>query len=88
MHSITRSRLPGGTSRTSRPSTFGRAAADACREAVHEARLMKAIAEDALEMRVYDMLPTTASQLPLVGLIGLLALAGAGGIRIFQTVRT
>jgi hypothetical protein len=32
-------------------------------------------------------LPTTASELPLVGLIGLLALAGAGGIQLFRTVR-
>lgn len=33
-------------------------------------------------------LPTTASQLPLVGLIGLLALAGAGGIGLVRFVRT
>jgi hypothetical protein len=33
-------------------------------------------------------LPTTASQVPLVGLIGLLALAGAVGIRLFRIVRT
>ena len=32
-------------------------------------------------------LPTTASQLPLLGLIGLLALAGAGGLRLWRTDR-
>jgi hypothetical protein len=40
------------------PSTFWRAAAGACREAVHaahEARLLKTMAEDAVEMRVYDV---------------------------------
>ncbi len=38
-------------------STFLRAAAVACRQAVHaahEARLLKTIAEDAVETRVYD----------------------------------
>lgn len=34
-----------------------------------------------------NRLPQTASNLPLVGLIGLLALMAAGGLRIFRTVR-
>jgi ElaB/YqjD/DUF883 family membrane-anchored ribosome-binding protein len=40
------------------PSTFWRAAAGACREAVHaahEARLIRTIAENAVEMRAYDV---------------------------------
>jgi ElaB/YqjD/DUF883 family membrane-anchored ribosome-binding protein len=40
-----------------KPSTFWRFAADARRQAVraaHEARILKTIAEDALETRVYD----------------------------------
>jgi hypothetical protein len=32
-------------------------------------------------------LPTTASDLPLFGLIGLLAMAGAGGLRLLRTAR-
>jgi hypothetical protein len=39
------------------PSTFWRFAADACRQAIHaahEARILKTIAEDAVEARVYD----------------------------------
>jgi hypothetical protein len=39
------------------PSTFWRFAADACRQAVHaahEARMLKTIAEDAVETRVYN----------------------------------
>lgn len=38
-------------------STFWRFAADACRQAIHaahEARILKTIAEDAVETRVYE----------------------------------
>jgi hypothetical protein len=33
-------------------------------------------------------LPKTASELPLIGLLGLFALAGAGGLRVFRSART
>jgi hypothetical protein len=33
-------------------------------------------------------LPTTATTLPLIGLIGILALAGAGGLQLWRTVRS
>jgi hypothetical protein len=46
------------------------------------------IVQEGLVAEARTDLPTTASQLPLVGLIGLLALAGAGGIRLFRIVRT
>jgi hypothetical protein len=39
------------------PSPFWRFAADACRQAIHaahDARLLKTIAEDAVETRMYD----------------------------------
>lgn len=41
----------------------------------------------APEMPIMEMLPQTGSSLPLVGLIGLLCLAGAASLRFFRTAR-
>jgi hypothetical protein len=45
------------------------------------------VVQEGIVAKARTDLPTTATQLPLIGLIGLLALAGAGGLRLVRIVR-
>ena len=57
-------------------------------EATPEPIVPTGVVQEGVVAEARTELPTTATHLPLVGLIGLLALAGAGALRFLRMVRT
>jgi len=57
-------------------------------EAAPEPIVPTGVVQEGVVAEARTELPTTATHLPLVGLIGLLALAGAGALRFLRMVRT